>query len=458
MNDDDVLADGPVGPDRAPRRPAAHGRRRAALPSDAAPAPRDDDAVLDGFADDDSIDRDHELLADETVDAHHEEPEVREGGIGEIHDLADEHDEYEAHDVERAHRSSLRTILPALLVIVVLLGVGVGGYMGYRWLTSASSSSQDEASEFPGPGGDPVTIEVSPGDTGGDIASTLVDAGVIKSSGPFTTAFAANPDAATISPGTYTLKKEMTSSDALTLLLDPASRAGTRVTIPEGMRMSAIFQRLSDATGVPVADFEAAAQDYRALGVPENPANSAEGYLWPGTYDFKEDATATDILSAMAAQMQTELTERGVAPEDQHRILTIASIEQKEARSSDDFGKVARTIDNRLQGVGEAGGRPMNLQLDSTVAYFSNIESISTTNAQRQTDSPYNTYLHPGLPIGPISNPGGAAIDAAINPPEGPWLYWVTVNTDTGETKFATTKAEHDANVQQWKEWARTRG
>jgi len=139
-------------------------------------------------------------------------------------------------------------------------------------------------------------------------------------------------------------------------------------------------------------------------------------------------------------------------------VLTLASIAEKEARSSDDYGKVVRTIDNRLAGVGEAGGNPMRLQLDSTVAYASGKNTISTTPEERASDSPYNTYVHDGLPIGPISNPGGATIDAALNPPDGPWLYWVTVNTDTGETKFAATKTEHDANVREWQEWAKTKG
>src|SRR5690606_3367149 len=152
-------------------------------------------------------------------------------------------------------------------------------------------------------------------------------------------------------------------------------------------------------------------------------------------------------------RMRTELAARGV-PEDQwHRTLTVASIAGKEARTPEDYGKVARTIENRLAGVGEAGGRPMKLQLDSTVAYVSGRKAVSTTPEERAVDSPYNTYVHDGLPVGPIANPGGATIDAVQDPPPGDWLYWVTVNTDTGETKFAATKAEHDANVEQWRQW-----
>ncbi len=99
----------------------------------------------------------------------------------------------------------------------------------------------------------------------------------------------------------------------------------------------------------------------------------------------------------------------------------------------------------------------MKLQLDSTITYFTGSETVSTTDEERATDSPYNTYLHQGLPIGPISNPGLATLQAALDPPEGDWLYWVTVNTETGETKFATTYAEHQEYVKEWQDWAAAR-
>lgn len=159
----------------------------------------------------------------------------------------------------------------------------------------------------------------------------------------------------------------------------------------------------------------------------------------------------------MWERMETELDDLGVAEDDRHRVLTLASIAEKEARDPDDYGRVIRTLENRLEGIGEADGEPMNLQLDSTVAYFTGSETISTTPEQRAEDSPYNTYLHAGLPVGPISNPGEATLQAAIDPPEGDWLYWVTVNTETGETKFSATFDEHEQNVEEWRDWAAAR-
>ncbi|WP_250257616.1 endolytic transglycosylase MltG [Dermabacter sp. Marseille-Q3180] len=355
-----------------------------------------------------------------------------------------------------AKPSKLKRFLPAFVVVVVLAALIGGGYFAYSWVShnvNVASASKD----FDGQGKGDVEIVVNSGDTGSDIASTLVDAGVIKTKGPFVTAFSASQDASSITPGTYKLRKEMSGASALRLLLDPASRVGIRVTFPEGLTAHKMYERLSEATGLPVEDFEKAGADYEARGVPRNPAKSIEGYLWPGTYDFHEGDSAEDILDEMVSRMTTELEKKGIPKEKWHETLTIASIAEKEARNPDDYGKVVRTLENRLAGVGEAGGRPMNLQLDSTVAYFTKSETISTTPEQRATDSPYNTYKHPGLPVGPIANPGEATLDAVENPPEGPWLYWVTVNTDTGETKFASTKAEHDKNVREWREWAKNK-
>lgn len=361
-----------------------------------------------------------------------------------------------AHEAP-ARRSPLH-LLPLLLVAAVVLALAAGGFYAYHWVSNNVNVAEEAPQDYEGSGtGEEVVIEVKDGDTGFDIASTLVDAGVIQSAAPFIQVFTASPEASTIQPGAYSLQKQMSSAAALDALLDPANVAGQRVTVPEGLTNKQIFARVSEATGIPVADFEEAAAHYTDYGLPENPAGSPEGYLWPGRYDIPEDATAGDVLTMMWERMESELDARGVAPEDRHRILTLASIAEKEARTPDDYGRVVRTLENRLDGIGEAGGRPMALQLDSTVAYFSGSDSISTTPQQRATDSPYNTYLHPGLPIGPISNPGGATLDAAVNPPAGDWLYWVTVNTETGETKFATTFAEHQQNVAQWQQWARER-
>jgi UPF0755 protein len=144
------------------------------------------------------------------------------------------------------------------------------------------------------------------------------------------------------------------------------------------------------------------------------------------------------------------LDELGVTPAEAQRVLTVGSIAEVEASSAADYAKVARVIDNRLANKLGNGGK---LQLDSTVSYAVGKRTITTTAAERAVDSPYNTYRYAGLPAGPISNPGKAANQGALDPTPGPWLYFVTVNPSTGETKFAVTGAEHNQYVQQFRAW-----
>lgn len=358
----------------------------------------------------------------------------------------------------RRRHGILRAMLPFLLVVAVVLGLGYGGFQGYRWLTSNVSVEQ-EAADYPGPGSGEAMVEVARGDTGTDIASSLVDEGVIKSTGPFVNIFANTPDASGIEPGVYRLKKEMSSADALNALMDPANLAGHRVIVPEGLRLAQIWPLLSEASGIPVEDFEEAAEDYTAYGIPENSAESLEGYLWPGRYDIPEGATAEEVIQMMWDRMEKQLTDRGIPEDEWHQTLTIASLAELEVREPEDYGKVIRTMLNRLEGAGEADGTPMPLQFDSTIHFITGKEaSVGTTDEERHTKSPYNTYLNTGLPPGPIASPGGATLDATLDPPSGDWLYFVTVNTDTGETKFASTWAEHEENVAEWQAWAQEKG
>ena len=119
-----------------------------------------------------------------------------------------------------------------------------------------------------------------------------------------------------------------------------------------------------------------------------------------------------------------------------------------------DRAKVARVIENRL--AAKDGPTRGLLQMDSTVHYaVKKRGKAGTTDADRASASPYNTYRVQGLPPGPINNPGAASIAAAANPAEGPWLFFVTVNPSTGETRFASTVAEHQGNVNLFNQWCR---
>lgn len=172
-----------------------------------------------------------------------------------------------------------------------------------------------------------------------------------------------------------------------------------------------------------------------------------EGWIKPGMYTLSADASVEEIARSLVAQRVRQLETLGVPREQWQRVITEASLVEAETPLESDMPKVARVIQNRLdQGV--------QLQLDSTVKYVVGDNNGPFATAEdRATESPYNTYVYEGLPPGAIGSPSDAAIDAVLNPAEGDWLYFVTVNLDTGETLFATAYEEHLANVMQLREW-----
>lgn len=357
----------------------------------------------------------------------------------------------------KRRRGPFRRFLPLVLVVGVLGLLGVGGVLAFNWVQNGEVgfeiAQQDE--DFEGPGTGSVEFTIMPGDTGTDIGRGLEEAGVVASTGAFVTAFSADPDAASIRPGTYQLKHEMSAVGALEAIEDPANLVANKLVVPEGTRASDIYELISTQLEVPLAEVEAAAEDTQAYGLPAAAEGNPEGYLFPATYSLRSDDTPTDVLTRMVARNEQSRADHGVSEEDWHTVLTKASLVQGEARYAEDFGKVARVIENRLAGAGTENGQPMPLQFDSTISYFTGKSTVATTTEDRQTENPYNTYLNQGLPPTPINNPGDQAVTAALDPTPGPWLFFVTVNTDTGETRFTDSYEEHMANREQWQEWAR---
>ena len=302
--------------------------------------------------------------------------------------------------------------------------------------------------DFEGSGNGEVTVVVQPGQMGSQIGQTLADSGVVKTQQAFIDALASNPGDE-IQAGTYKLRQEMAASEALALMRS-GGRSVQGVTVREGLWQSEVFDVLSGATGTPVAEYEKAAaaakNDPSLLGLPASAKGNVEGYLFPATYEFNPGASATEQMRTMVGHATTRLRELGVADADAERIIIIASLVEAEAREDQDRPKVSRVIYNRLDA-------PMRLQMDSTVNYAVQKRSITTSDAERANSNPYNTYFHDGLPPGPVGNPGAAAIDAAKNPAEGPWLYFVTVNPHTGETIFTNTLEEHNKAVLQFQKW-----
>jgi len=347
------------------------------------------------------------------------------------------------HVRRRRGHSALATFI-ALAVVVGL--IGAAAYFGRNALSGILPDGGGPE-DFAGPGTGAVSVQVAAGDSVTTIGATLADAGVVATQDAFIDAAAGNPAAIGIQPGTYELRLEMSAAGALAVLVDAANRLVELVTLPEGLRLEEALNRLATGAGVTVPELEAAAADAATIGLPAYAGGKLEGFIFPATYEFEPDATAAEVLTATVTrfgQAATDVSLEAGASALQISPLeavTVASIVEAEASRAEDRPRVARVIFNRL-----AAG--MRLQMDSTVHYaVGTAGDVFTTDEEREIDSPYNTYRAAGLPPGPIGSPGEEAMIAALAPAAGDWRYFVTVNLDTGETRFARTPEEHQANV-----------
>lgn len=337
--------------------------------------------------------------------------------------------------------------LRRMIVLLVALGLVVGSGALATSVLWPVVTSLTESNDFTGEGSGSVQITVKSGDSSRAIGAALEKAGVVKTARAFSDAASDDPRSASIRPGRYAVRSAMSAQSVLAMLLDPANRTVPRVTIREGLWASEIIKVLATATSQPLNDYQVALKDPALLGLPPEARGAAEGYLFPATYEFDADATASEQLHTMVAKSLKELRRLRVPPSRLQRVLTIASIVEAEARATPDRTKVARVIENRL-------AKPMRLQMDSTVHYVSRRRGTAgTTDAERLSRSPYNTYVVAGLPPGPINSPGLSSMQAAVGPIPGRWIYFVTVNPSTGETRFEVDAAGHDANVKLFEKW-----
>lgn len=347
----------------------------------------------------------------------------------------------------RRHRKRFSGCLPMLgfVVVAVLLIAAAGNYVVRPWIEDQLADPED----YPGPGKGEVMFVVESGQSVQSMGDELEDLGVVASSEAFVDA-AEDRDQETraIQAGTYLLKEEMKASDVVDVLIDPGNLAQATVTIPEGLRVVDVIDRLAEDTEFSKKQLQRALDNTEALGLPSYARGNPEGYLFPATYTITPGDTPASILRDMVARweqsaedldLESAADEVGYAP---HEIMTVAALVQAEGRGRD-MSKIARVIYNRIENPGTAGqvGR---LQIDATVDYaLGRPLTVGLTQEEREnTQSPYNTFLNVGLPPGPIGNPGEEAIRAALNPADGDWYYYVTVNLRTGQTKFAETYDE----------------
>jgi len=324
----------------------------------------------------------------------------------------------------------------ALLLVLGLLVVS-------QPFTSAVQSliSRLSVEDYVGQGKGTVVIVIEPGDLGEDVARKLVAADVVKSFDAIYRPMLSSD--LVIFPGHYEFPLQIPGAEALRILLE-AKPITTSVTIPEGFQIAQIVPELSAKLGLAPADLFAAINEANDLF----PGPTLEGYLFPATYSFSPGVSASVVIEKMTDRTLEELDRFDIALEDSLEVLTLASIIQEEARLEKDFFKVSTVFNNRLE-------RGMLLQTDPTVKYYyeGSIKSFQQGVADRK--NPYNTYVYAGLPPGPISSPGSLAIEAALNPAPGNYLFFVSINLNTGETVFSETLQEHEKAVQLYMKWLR---
>ncbi|WP_127793566.1 endolytic transglycosylase MltG [Agromyces sp. LHK192] len=333
-----------------------------------------------------------------------------------------------------------------LVGLLIVVALGAGAWFFLQGPINSVIARFQPAPDFEGSGTGEVLFQIHDGDTGSDVAVNLEAEGVTASYDAFYDLLLAQTPEPEFHPGVYRLAEEMSAAAALEALVDPASKLENTVLITEGTWANDALAEASAVLQIPIEELQAATANPQALGLPAE-ATTVEGFLFPATYTFDPGVTAEQVVQQMVQQSLAAYDAAGVAPEDRYRVATVASLIEREGLPQD-FGKVSRVIQNRLD-------QGMLLQFDSTVHYGLGDNSVVTTTDAERADAgnAYNTYVHPGLTPGPIGNPGAAAIAAALAPEDGPWLYFVTVNPDTGETIFTSTLEEHEAAAERFYQW-----
>ena len=344
--------------------------------------------------------------------------------------------------------------------VLIALAVLVGG--GYFAATTGMSALRERFSpppDYSGDGSGSVLVEVQDGDNASDIAATLEEKDVVKSIEAFTDAARENPDSVGIQVGFYKLHKQMSADSALDLLIDPANLIQDALTIPEGWTVEQIVARLADKTDFSARQYRRVLRNPSSIGLPDYANGNPEGYLFPATYMIPPNASPKSIVAMMVDRWQEAAEEAdlegaakrlGYTPAE---LMVVASLVEAESNRDADRGKVARVIYNRL----ETDATNKLLQIDAAVNYAHDRDlGVGLTTEDLEIDSPYNTYKNPGLPPTPIEAPGDAAIEAAAHPTDGPWVYYVTVNLRTGETKFTDDYDEFLTFKQEYKDYCAT--
>lgn len=389
-----------------------------------------------------------------TSDSEGQEPLVEDPPAQKLPATLDDLFEAEHGDSGHSRPAKKKRRAGCIVALIIVLAV-IGGIVGTGfWVMNTYGDQISDVMGW-GPPADwepgletgEALVTIREGDTGSPVSTALYEAGVTRTEEVFYDYLVDENVAVTFYPGVYRLQQKMTASAALEALQNPANKADNTVSIQEGGTIESSLPVIAEGIGIPIEELQAAVADPAAYGVA---ADDLEGWLFPAVYTFDPEVTATQVIQRMVDRTRESLTAAGVPAADEQRILTVASIIQREGRL-DDFAKVSRVIQNRLDDG-------MKLQMDSTAQYgYGELHAgvVSTSEEAQFDDNPWNTYVIDGLPKGPIANPSDAAIEAAMHPADGPWFYFVTINPSNGETVFSTTYEEHQSAIKTWQEWCR---
>jgi UPF0755 protein len=350
-----------------------------------------------------------------------------------VTDLLDDALEERPQPPRRTKRTPRGRILAVVVLLAVVGALAAGTfYVGSRVLDRLSGST---AQDYEGEGSGEVVVLVEPGHTAGDVADTLVAADVVASRAAFFDVAAADPRSTGLQPGSYRLRSKMSSAAALELLLDPSARVVGRVTVPEGRNVEQTLQLLAEGTGLPLADFQAAAADPAALGLPEYAQGNLEGFLFPATYEVEPGTTAPQVLTLMIDRFEQAAETVGLEAGAErlgrtpYEVVIVASLIEREVKFDDEYGQVARVVYNRLdQGI--------PLGIDAAVAFgVGKVAGEELTKSDLEQDTPYENRRRTGLPPTPIASPGEATLKGALEPVDGDILYYVLA-TKEGRSFF----------------------
>ncbi|MEU6185296.1 endolytic transglycosylase MltG [Nocardia sp. NPDC047038] len=366
-----------------------------------------------------------------------------------------------------AERKKRRRNLWFVAGVFILLFAGAVIFAGMKLVASMAPPK-----DFAGPGGPLVVVQVHPGDTSQQIASTMVERGVVASSGAFFQAAVRNSNMNTVQPGFYAIPSQSPAAEAVSALVSKSSRVGNLVVsegrllhdqhdMSTGGRYDGIYRKIAEASCIGTGtnqkcvsyeqlDAAGASLDLAALGVPAwaiqgvkdcpDRTRQLEGLIAAGTWDFDPSGTPAEILRQLVTASAKSYESTGLLQSGAdtkltpYQTLVAASLVEREAKPQD-MGKVARVIVNRLR-------VDQMLQFDSTVNYTLDRTEVATTDADRAQETAWNTYAMRGLPKTPIAAPSLNALRAMENPEQGPWLYFVTVDKQ-GTTLFTDDYQEH---------------